>query len=114
MTMNGVPSRRVSTSITRAMLASSSLDAARASRRKRSTASLRSTSSGRRNLIATRCSRWMWKAATTVAMPPWPMTRSSRYLFRRMSPSCSVPNMRADRGASMGGAVKDGALPLRG
>ena len=52
------------------------LDAARASRAKRPTASGLVKNVGSRNLMATFVSRWMWRAATTTPMPPDPKTLS--------------------------------------
>jgi len=35
---------------------------------------------GRMNLMATVCPRSRWVAATTMPIPPWPRTASTRYL----------------------------------
>ncbi len=85
-TMKGSPSGSVSTSITRATCALSSRDAACASRRNRSITSGCSRVSGRSSLIATRCCKCRCQAESTYAMPPCPISLSTRYLPRSTSP----------------------------
>ncbi len=87
MTRNGVPSpSTVPTSLTRATYSLLTRAAMRASRRKRSTASVLRLASGSRNFMATRCASPTCVAATTMPMPPSPMTSSTRYLSATRSP----------------------------
>ncbi len=87
MTMKGTPDGSVPTSSTRATCSLWMRTEARASRRKRCTISAWLVTSGRRNLSATRWSSCSWTAATTTPMPPWPSTRSTRYLPATRSPT---------------------------
>src|SRR5438552_2132024 len=84
--MYGTPFSIVPTSWTRATCSLLMRAAACASRTNRATTDGDSASVGRRNLSATRSFKCVWRAATTMPIPPTPSTLSTQYFPARISP----------------------------
>src|SRR5688572_13316070 len=105
--MKGSPWSRRPTSNTCTTCAPRKRAIVRASRSKRLSVFCPSGSADlRRNFSATRRSRSSWVASTTTPIPPWPSTRSTRYL-----PANTAP-MRTSRSTKIGHYVRPRALPL--